>query len=1034
MGIVDRTTVTQRTFERRAEAPVRLDPDQQAVVGHGAGPLLVLGAAGTGKTTTLVEAAVSRVRDRGLPAERVLVLTFSRGATRSLAERIAARLGHTGASVPVLSIHGFCHAVHADSTRTDPWRVLTAPEQELRLREILAGSTGGWGALGEAVGTRAFTRELRDLVARSRQLGLDPVDLARFGRADRRPEWIRAAALFEEYLDVLDAERVVDYDELVHRVRILLADPATGDVLRARFDAVLVDDLQDAVPAHAALLRALAPPGGRTELIATANPDQAVYAFRGADAGAVADFPARFADADQGRAPVRVLQHDHRHGVSLAGRVHAPTLRMPHPVALPSWRAPRSARAEPGPGVPEGAASYMECADARQEAMAVARVLVSGHEEQGFPWHRMAVIVRSRGPVEAVLRRRLQRAGVPVAVADDTPLVDEPAVRVLLDVVAAALGPEAVPEEHLERLLLGPVGLVDPMDLRRHRRAVAGGSEGLARVRERVVAVDRAVAETRAVVQGSGSAEEVLWAAWAATDWPARLREVALGAGPEADRADRDLDAVVALFDFAGRSGSRRGRAAAEELVEQVRHQEIAADSRTTRRLRREGVEVVTAHRCGGREWDLVVVAGAQEGTWPAQRRRHSLLGADRLAEDGPTPPPTAAESLAEERRLFHQACTRARDVLVVTAVSDPTGEIGLPSRFVSELGLAPVPFDPATHSVPTAAALVGDLRAVGADPAASPLLRDRAALGLARLSDVVAAARPRHWWAARSRTASSDPLTATGEPIRLSGSGVDSLLDCPRRWFLERRAGGTQTATEYSAIGNLVHRLAQGASRGETDLGGLRRQFEAAWAEVPAGPAWRDNARRERVWSMVEAWWLWHADRPVDQLVGVEVPFHCELDVVGAGGRPERVLLTGVVDRLEMVDDSLVVVDYKTGHRPTARQVETLGQLGVYQAAVRAGAFDEVTGGATRRPGKAVALYLDSGEGTSQAKALVQPSIVDVPTPDGIDVGVAPDWVTASLAEAARIVRDEDFSARRGVHCRGCRFAADCTVQGGRR
>ena len=275
---------------------------------------------------------------------------------------------------------------------------------------------------------------------------------------------------------------------------------------------------------------------------------------------------------------------------------------------------------------------------------------------------------------------------------------------------------------------------------------------------------------------------------------------------------------------------------------------------------------------------------------------------------------------------------------------------------------------------------------------------------------------------------------TTTGEPIRLSGSGVDMLLSCPRRWFLERRGGGTQAATEYSAVGNLVHRLAQSASRGETDLAGLRREFEAAWAEVPAGPAWRDTARRERVWSMVEAWWRWQSDRPVDQLVGVEVPFHCELDVVGADGRPERVLLTGVVDRLELVDGSLVVVDYKTGHRPTGRQVETLGQLGVYQAAVRAGAFDEVTAGATRRPGKAVAVYLDGGEGTPQAKALVQPSIVDVPAPDGIEVGAAPDWVTSALAEAARIVRDEDFSARRGVHCRGCRFATDCTVKGGHR
>ena len=108
------------------------------------------------------------------------------------------------------------------------------------------------------------------------------------------------------------------------------------------------------------------------------------------------------------------------------------------------------------------------------------------------------------------------------------------------------------------------------------------------------------------------------------------------------------------------------------------------------------------------------------------------------------------------------------------------------------------------------------------------------------------------------------------------------------------------------------------------------------------------------------------------------------------------------------------------------------MGQLGVYQAAARAGAFDEVTGGRTRRPGKALAVYLDAGQGTPGAKTLVQPSIIDVPAPEGLDPGRAPDWVTAALGEAAAIVRDEEFSARRGALCRGCRFAGDCTADGG--
>ncbi len=1031
---------------------MRLDPDQQAVVEHRTGPLLVLGAAGTGRTTTLVEAAVSRVRDRGLPADRVLVLTFSRGATRTIADRIAARLGHTGAAVPVLSMHGFCHALHAEASRTDPWRVLTAPEQELRLREVLAGSTVAWPpALRAAVDTRAFARELRDLVARCRHLGLDPVDLASFGRAGGHPEWVGAAGLFEEYLDVLDAERVLDYDELVHRVRILLADPQTGQAIRSRWSCVLVDDLQDAVPAHADLLRALAPPSGRIELVVTADPDQSVFSFRGADPGVVADFPARFADAAGRPAPVQLLRTDHRHGGGLATAVHRPTLRMPRSVPLPDWRAPEAGRAD---RAERGSAAYVECSDARQEAAAVAQALVNGHDELGIAWHRMAVVTRSRGPAEAVLRRRLQRAGIPVAMPDDTPLVDEPAVRILLDVVTAALGPEEVDPDVYERLVLGPMGDVDQMDLRRHRRIVAAAAEraaepepqgagqspdsgqpqGLTRVHERLAAVDRAIAATRVAMAEGGSSEEVLWAAWSATDWPQRLRAIALAGGPEAEGPDRDLDAVVALFDFAGRGGSRRGRAAAAELVEEVRNQAIAADSRTTRRLLPDAVDVVTAHRCGGREWDLVVTAGVQEGVWPALPRRHPLLHSDELGAEGPVPPRTAAESLAEERRLFHQVCARARDVLVVTAVNDPGGEVGLPSRFIAELGVPTSVVDPQTRPVPTGAALVEELRAAGADPGTSPLLRDRAAIALARLAEGIPAARPRGWWVARTRTVADGPLTAPGEPIRLSGSSVDALRSCPRLWFLGRRAGGAPPSSEHSMIGNLVHRLAQLGSRPGTDLAELRADFDRSWDEVPTGPAWRDQARRERVWSMVEAWWQWQAGRPADRLVGAEVPFRCELDVELPDGRTDRVLLTGVVDRLEMIDDSLVVVDYKTGRRASAREVATLGQLGVYQAAVRAGAFDAVTEGRTRRPGKALAVYLDAGAGTPSAKEVVQPSLDDVPVPEGVEVGNAPDWVLAALGEAARIVRDEDFVARRGAHCRGCRFAADCPERGGRR
>src|SRR5699024_2568689 len=90
------------------------------------------------------------------------------------------------------------------------------------------------------------------------------------------------------------------------------------------------------------------------------------------------------------------------------------------------------------------------------------------------------------------------------------------------------------------------------------------------------------------------------------------------------------------------------------------------------------------------RDWSSDVcssdLAGVQEGVWPNMRYRGSLLHAERLTPDGPAHPPSMSTTLAEERRLFYVACTRAVDRLVVTAVQSPADDGDQPSRFVLSL------------------------------------------------------------------------------------------------------------------------------------------------------------------------------------------------------------------------------------------------------------------------------------------------------------------------------------------------------------
>ena len=313
--------------------PPMLDPAQRAVVEHAGGPLLVLAGPGTGKTTTLVECVVDRIERRNATADSILVLTFSRKAAADLRTRIAARLGRTTVAPMAMTFHAFCYALVRrfadDGGGVDtpgfgtPVRLLTGPEQEFRVRETLQGSLetqrAQWPeALDRAFPTRAFAAEVRAVLAKARQLGMDPEDVVAAGEAAGREEWVSVGAFFDEYLDVLDAEGVLDYAELVHRCRILLTRPDIVTTLRREIGCVFVDEYQDTDPSQVRLLQVIA--GDGRDVIVVGDPDQSIYAFRGAEARGILDFPELFRTAGGAPAPVVALDRTRRFGSGSVGR------------------------------------------------------------------------------------------------------------------------------------------------------------------------------------------------------------------------------------------------------------------------------------------------------------------------------------------------------------------------------------------------------------------------------------------------------------------------------------------------------------------------------------------------------------------------------------------------------------------------------------------------------------------------------------------------------------------------------------------
>jgi superfamily I DNA/RNA helicase/RecB family exonuclease len=1033
----------------------RLDPTQQTVVDHPGGPLLVLAGPGTGKTTTIVEAVAARI-EAGIDPEQILVLTFSRKAAAELRTRITGRVGKTIREPLARTFHSYAYGVlrRAALLRGDtPPRLLTSAEQDAVVAELLRGDAEEEGAvrwpaaLTPALGTAGFRTELRELLLRATERGVDAAQLAAWGRESGREHWVHAAAFQEQYEAVTafstagrgDASGY-DPAELVRQaIAELDGDPELLRQERERARWLFVDEYQDTDPAQVELLELLA--GGGGNLVAVGDPDQAIYAFRGAEPRGIVEFPERFRHTD-GRAAGRV-------SLGVCRRSGAELLRISRKVAegLPGpWEHRRLAAVD---GAEPGAAEVHVFGSAAVEAAYLADVLRRAHLLDRLPWSQMAVVVRTAGAL-GPLRRALASAGVPVAVsADDLPLAAQPAVAPLLSALTALLpapasGPETagaavgLDEPAAEALLASPLGGATVLDLRRLRRAVriAFAGQGidpaergaplatalvdealLESLPDHVARPARRVADVldagRLALAKDGTAEDVLWAMWQRSGLAVRWARASAAGGPSGAVADRDLDAMVALFDAAAGFVDRLPSADVRAFVAHLAAQELPGDGGAARAVAGETVRLLTAHASKGLEWDLVCVAGVQEGVWPDLRERTSLLGSEELVErvtgiDG-TSVDRRTLALAEERRLFYVACTRARRRLLVTAVEgalDGADAGATASRFLDLVAPPPEDGRPLTE-LPrslTLPALVADLRRAVTDPQTPSERRSAAASVLRRLADEgVPGAAPAAWWGL-APLSDDAPLVREEDPVRVRPSHIETFQRCPLKWVLSA-VGAEASPDTTRTVGTAVHAVAQQVAEGlpPADAPAV---LAAELDQLDLGTGWSDQRQRQSAQDMLARFLAWHVAGG-RELVGVEIEFDA---AVG------RAIIRGKVDRLERdAAGRLVVVDLKTG-KTAARNTEEHGQLAAYQVAVAAGGF----GDHGTVPGGAALLQVGTG-----AKAKEQHQ---EPLPDGVPL--AQTWAGELIAEVGDGMGGASFEVRTGTHCQRCTARRSCPLQ----
>ena len=1032
------------THSPAVPAPVGLDPQQSKAVSHRGTPLFIAGGPGTGKTSVLIEAAVARISS-GQDPDSILMLTYGRQRASEMRDAIALRTTSTAHEPLARTFHSLAYSILKMNTGEAYYEpiLLSGPEQENFIEQLLQGDvTDGYrkwpidlqdsqDKKGNPLLTQGFIRELRDLIMRANERGITPEQLAERGNQVGEKYWEPAADFWSRYKEIMairedaagDAKMRIDPSELISiTIAYLKSNEPLRAQIQARFKTIMVDEYQESDPAQRALLDLIC----GSDLVITYDGDSAVGRFRGADPDGLKSEVEKY--LAKGAEHI-TLTNSYRSTPEIFEIAQSVTSQF----RAPSPTRKRNCTYTEKPAL-DKAFDLARLSSQSEEAQYIAYHFKRAHLMHAIPYSQMAVILRTAGTQASALRRAFAQVSIPVA-GDLEALSANPALAPFILLARVATGGQVLNLDTCERLLISEFGGADSISIRRIRTALLearddatdsrGGTQLLIDAIDKgdipiedsasLTRVHELLAHARKSVGKKGArGEDLLWAIWdnAKTSDNEKLstawRNTALRGGNRGAAADRDLDAMIQLFDGAQRFTERFPYSQPSAYLDELARESIVGDIITSQGVRPDVVEILTVHSAKGRQWELVAVAGLQEGVWPNLRQRSSLLGSERLVErerHGDLArlelDVIAASALAEdERRLLHVAVSRARQGLIVTAVQREDDE---PSAYFEELdknsGLEDAPITEVPRPLTTSALIATLRQSLGSKDAT-------AAAGILKtLAEAeIHSADPANWTGALA-ISSTESVVDQGADVQVSPSGAENFTECGVKWFLEKN-GGTNGDSTAQILGSAIHEFARikVEEPGITDAD-LLSKLQSSWSLINPTDGWVSTTALKRAIKMLERFARYHAasNRTV---VGAELNFTIKV------GRAE---IRGSVDRIEVdADGNFYVIDFKTGKNMVKKEeAKSNLQLACYQLAVALDGFEKKLSGTTSTGAELVYLAKDSVKVTTRQQFIINQ-----------------EEVKAKIEEIAEGMGAATFQARINEMCERCVVKAACPIQ----
>ena len=609
-----------------------LNAAQAEAASHGDTPLLIVAGAGSGKTRTLVHRVAALIA-RGVPAGKILLLTFTRRSAQEMLDRCQRLVGSASQQVTGGTFHGVAH------------RLLRkyGPSVGLSADFTILDQSDSSDLMGIARASLGFAeekrRENRNAATRFPRAETLQVIYSRHVNTERpidellAQNWAHFVSwsgdiekVFGEYVKRKAERNLLDYDDLLLSWALLLEnDRVIAERIRSSFQHVLVDEYQDTNPLQSRILRALCTHG---RITVVGDDAQSIYSFRGATIRNILDFPAQFPGTR-----ILSLERNYRSTAPILDTTNALISRSAERYSKQLWT-------ERTDGEPPWLVTVR---DEHEQTKFVVDRLLELHEE-GTPLREIAVLFRA-GYLSADLEIELSSRRIPYEKWGGLKFLEAAHIKDMLAFLRVLENPrDEVSWYRLLRLLPGVGGAtarlaVEALSHHGWAPMVIGSVRASSRARTGLMTIGALLDGMRKAAERDESNaapapairfirefyDPILQATY--DDAPARLA---------------DLDQLETISAGYPDRGSFLA-ALALEPPSNTQDLAVGGDDET------DALILSTAHSAKGKEWDVVFVIHAADGAFPMSR------AADDEAQ------------LEEERRLLYVAMTRPRDQLYVT-------------------------------------------------------------------------------------------------------------------------------------------------------------------------------------------------------------------------------------------------------------------------------------------------------------------------------------------------------------------------------